>query len=201
MTFAFEQIVSRTQTPVLGFASNEKSGVPRKSPTISAMRSWKCGRASTWLGPPPHPARCSPAETCPSSDRARWSFPCRDNVRRSAGPHGARAVSRRRNVDNAGSGEGSVEESFLGEFPATPTHGDFAATVCGDKIRRYRHRLEQIAETIGVRFNEKDSGIRGHGMRPLDVQRRFEFPSSTGIQTGLRAGGVHNLETAGGSPN
>src|SRR2546430_9716637 len=47
------RLVSRTQTPVLGFASNEKSGVPRKSPTISAMRSWKCGRASTWLGPPP----------------------------------------------------------------------------------------------------------------------------------------------------
>src|SRR5437016_9304163 len=73
---------------------------------------------------------------------------CRDNVWRSAGPHSARAVSGRRNVDNAGSGEGSVEESFLGEFPATPTHGDFAASVCGDKIRRYRHRLEQIAETL-----------------------------------------------------
>src|SRR5256885_7141354 len=47
------RLVSRTQTPVLGFASNEKSGVPRKLPTISATRSWKCGRASIWLGPPP----------------------------------------------------------------------------------------------------------------------------------------------------
>src|SRR6266566_4141318 len=49
----WNRLVSSTQTPVLGFASKEKSGVPRKSPTIFAMRSWKCGRGSTWLGPPP----------------------------------------------------------------------------------------------------------------------------------------------------
>src|SRR5207302_1393317 len=49
----WNKLVSSTQTPVLGFASNEKSGVPRESPTMFAMRSWKCGRASNWLGPPP----------------------------------------------------------------------------------------------------------------------------------------------------
>src|SRR5215470_8352415 len=44
---------SYTHTPVFGFASNEKSGAPRTSPTIPAMRFWNCGRGSNKLGPPP----------------------------------------------------------------------------------------------------------------------------------------------------
>src|SRR6266850_615966 len=49
----WNRLVSSTQTPVLGFASNEKSGVPLEGPTNSAMRSWNCERGSTWLGLPP----------------------------------------------------------------------------------------------------------------------------------------------------
>src|SRR5438094_2419927 len=159
------------------------------------MRSWKCGRASTWLGPPPASCQVFSSRNVPEFGSREMVVPPAETTFGEALGHTAPGLSPEdATVDNAGSGEGSVEESFLGEFPATPTHGDFAATVCGDKIRRYGHRLEQIAETIGVRFNEKNSGIRSQGMRPLDVQRRFEFPSSTGIQTGLRAGGVHNLE-------
>src|SRR5271168_33428 len=46
-------LVSKTQTPVLGLASKERSGVPRAGPTISAIEFWKLGRGSTKLAPPP----------------------------------------------------------------------------------------------------------------------------------------------------
>src|SRR5438132_12158939 len=51
---------------------------------------------------------------------------CRDNVWRSAGPRSARAVSGRRNVDNAGSGDGSDDDSILGEVTDNPTPGHVA---------------------------------------------------------------------------
>src|SRR6266849_3935980 len=44
---------SKIHTPVLGLASKDISGVPRVSPTASTRRSWKLGRNSTRLGPPP----------------------------------------------------------------------------------------------------------------------------------------------------
>src|ERR1700680_3674022 len=44
---------SKIHTPVLGLASKDRSGVPRVSPTTSTRRSWKLGRGSTKLGPPP----------------------------------------------------------------------------------------------------------------------------------------------------
>src|SRR5579863_6399012 len=46
-------LLSKTQTPVFGLASKDRSGVPRVGPTVSAMPFWKLGRGSTRLGPPP----------------------------------------------------------------------------------------------------------------------------------------------------
>src|SRR5581483_866916 len=46
-------LLSKTQTPLAGLASNDKSGVARHFPTICLMLFWKLGRGSTKLGPPP----------------------------------------------------------------------------------------------------------------------------------------------------
>src|SRR5271170_7808337 len=46
-------LVSKIQTPVLGLASKEMSGVPRGAPTMNWTPFWNEGRGSTWLGPAP----------------------------------------------------------------------------------------------------------------------------------------------------
>src|ERR1700752_4541814 len=49
-------LLSKTQTPVAGLASKERSGVPRELPTINRTPSWNEGRGSTRLEP--WPASC-----------------------------------------------------------------------------------------------------------------------------------------------
>src|SRR5260370_37354168 len=47
--------VSETETPVLGFASKEKSGAERCVASVPAMPDWDAGFGSNALAPPPLP--------------------------------------------------------------------------------------------------------------------------------------------------
>ena len=122
--------------------------------------------------------------------------PRRDHIRRSARPTSAWAVSGRSDVHNTGSCEIPIVFRLIQELAGAPAHGDFAAAVCCDQIRSHEHCLEQIEEPIRIRLHQKDFGIGGHGMRPLDIQRRLQFPPAARIQSGLRSGSIDHLKNS-----
>jgi hypothetical protein len=111
-----------------------------------------------------------------------------DHVRRCAWINGAGTIPSRGKINDAGCGEVHVKQRFLSKFPASETHGDFATAVLSYQLAGQDCGVEQIAEVKVLRFHQKNLGIRRHGVRPLDVQRGFEFRSASGVWARIHRG-------------
>src|SRR6202451_1713849 len=99
--------------------------------------------------------------------------------------------------DDALGGEIFVPGEFLTDFGVAPAHADPAASCAGDELGGVLHGGESRVGVDLNRFDQVELGLRGHSVRPLDVEGLLGFPLR--INRGLAGSGPGNGEIGGGN--
>src|SRR5262249_30228894 len=96
-------------------------------------------------------------------------------------------IAGRSEIDDSRSCKRGVERGFTREFGTAPAIGDFTAARVRHQIAGYYLRVKQVSQTLRPSLHQKKLGIGRHGMRPLQIECCFEFPTSTRVLSRLGA--------------
>src|SRR6266566_290119 len=121
------------------------------------------------------------AEKCPAATTMNCSAAGGDYVGRSRWIDVyASGVSAGREVNHSKVLEMPIKAGFGGKFTASPAHRHLALTAASSDVARGNiDGVEEIRKAVARGLHQYDLCIRGHSMRPLDIERGFLRPATT----------------------